>query len=70
MRFSTLPPLVVAIALIFGAAAQHSGSALQAAMGAVGFVMLGSWVTLEIGTEIIERWRKVRPPKDDDGSTS
>lgn len=58
MRFSTLPPLLVAMALVFGATTQYPGSA-SIALGAVGFVLVGAWLTLEIGTEILERWRRL-----------
>lgn len=61
MRFSTLPPLVVAMALIFGGAAQYPGTA-GTALGVVGFVVLGCWLTLEIGSEILARWQRARKP--------
>lgn len=56
MRLSTLPPLVVAVALIFGAATQYPGAA-SVALGAVGFVVIGAWLTLEVGAAIMERYR-------------
>ena len=59
MRLSTLPPLVVALALIFGAATQYPGDA-SAALAAVGFVVTGVWLTLEIASEVFARADRLR----------
>lgn len=60
MRLSTLPPLVVALALLIGAATQYPDSPAVYAFGSVGFVVLGVWLCLEVGTEVATRWRRFR----------
>lgn len=64
MRLSTLPPLVVALALLIGAATQYPDSPAVYAFGAVGFVVLGVWLCLEVGTEVATRWRRIRGDTD------
>ena len=63
MRWSTFPPLVVAVGLLIGAASQYPDSGASYALGAAGLIVLGCWLTLEVGSEVIGRWRKVHDPE-------
>lgn len=64
MRWSTFPPLVVAVGLLIGAASQYPDSPAAYALGSAGLIVLGCWLTLEIGSEWVSRWRKQTDPPD------
>lgn len=66
MRTRNLPPLVVAMSLLFGAAAKYPDGA-GTALGSVGFLVLGMWLTLEMGSEVAERWQRARSAPENRG---